>query len=102
VGTKLSNYVKEMEAGLSQDGLAALEAFRERYDLAGQLLALRTAKKLTQTALAKQTGIPESEISRIEHGSNTTVATLRVLAEGLGARLALVPDHESARELHSA
>ena len=51
-----------------------------------RLRSLRTARGLTQVQLAKQCGMPQSTISRIESGSTTGVdfQTLDKFAEALG------------------
>ena len=62
-------------------------------DLAKQLVELRRSCGLSQTRLAERSGIPQSEISRIERGvANPTAATLRRLAAVLDANLAIIPN----------
>jgi len=91
MGTKFKDYVEEVEADLSEEGRAILEGFRSHYDLAAQLLELRRERELTQKELAHISGIPQSEISRIERGvANPTKATLEALGGALKARLAFV------------
>jgi transcriptional regulator with XRE-family HTH domain len=52
---------------------------------------------LTQAQLAGVTGIPQSEISRIERGqTNPTVQTVDRLLAPLGARLEIVPVKQAA------
>ncbi len=59
--------------------------------VAMQLIALREKHGVSQSELARQTGINQSEISRIERGSgNPTEKTLIRLADALGADLQLV------------
>lgn len=94
--TNFKDYVKNVEANLSEEGRATLDAFRGHYDLAYQLLELRREHELTQKELAKMSGIPQSEISRIERGvANPTKATIEALSGALGARLALVREPAS-------
>ena len=93
MGVKFADYMREVEAASTPEERAALDAFRERYELAHQVLLLRREQNLTQVALAERTGIAQSEISRIECGSaNPTASTLQALARGLGAHVALVRD----------
>jgi predicted transcriptional regulator len=52
------------------------------------IISARMEKSMTQKGLAKQTGIRQSNISRIENGyCSPTVATLQQLANGLGKTL---------------
>lgn len=44
---------------------------------------IRLRKKLTQADLSALTGIPKPNISEIERGANTTVATLERIATAL-------------------
>nr|WP_274636041.1 helix-turn-helix transcriptional regulator [Microbacterium bovistercoris] len=65
-----------------------------RTELGEQLRTARTAKSLSQPALAAVTGIQQSEISRIESGAaNPTVATISRLADALELKLSLTPQH---------
>jgi transcriptional regulator with XRE-family HTH domain len=73
-----------------------LERFREEFGLAGQLIASRREGKLSQRDLAKLSGVPQSEISRIETGAgNPTYATITALLRALGKRIQLVDDRPS-------
>ncbi len=70
-----------------------LEQFREEFSLASQLIQSRREGKLSQRELAKLSGVPQSEISRIETGAgNPTYATITALLRPLGKRLLLVDD----------
>lgn len=91
------NLIEDIEAEAKTEGPAAeaeLRELRHEFSIASQLMALRREKKLTQEQLAKASGIPQSEISRIETGdANPTYATLSALAESLGVRVGLIrPD----------
>jgi DNA-binding XRE family transcriptional regulator len=58
-----------------------------------QLREIRREGKLSQRDLAKLSGVPQSEISRIETGtSNPTYATITALLRPLGKRVQLVDD----------
>jgi DNA-binding XRE family transcriptional regulator len=95
MGTKFRDLLKEIEDEARAEGPAAvaeLVAFDERYRLAHELMTRRRQKGLTQTGLAKLTGIGQADISRIESGrANPTVGTLVTLAHALGFGISLVP-----------
>ena len=72
--------------------------FHEAYDqeevsraLARQIRETRTAKKLTQQAVAKKAAMPQSVIARLESGDHSvSVETLRRVAHALGKRVEIV------------
>jgi ribosome-binding protein aMBF1 (putative translation factor) len=52
------------------------------------IISARLEQNLTQKELAERTGIRQSNISRIENGnSSPSVATLQLLAKGMGKKL---------------
>ena len=60
------------------------------------LRELRRARKLTQVRMAKQLGITQDSVSRLEKRSDLLLSTLRKTVEAMGGRLTLVaefPDH---------
>ncbi|MCM1124095.1 MAG: helix-turn-helix domain-containing protein [Eubacterium sp.] len=64
------------------------EATRTEYEVTKALIEARTSLHMTQKELAKRSGIRQSNISRIENGTcSPTVATLQLLAKGLGKEL---------------
>ena len=64
------------------------EASETEYQITRMLLAARAEKHMTQKQLAEDSGVRQSNISRIENGTCTpNIATLEALAEGLGKRL---------------
>ncbi len=72
------------------DARAHLQALRDRFDLAVQLIDRRRALHMTQQELAMASGLHQSVVSRIEQGvANPTVRTLSALARALDARLTL-------------
>lgn len=89
------DFIADAAAEARADGpeaVAELEAFRLRFSLARQLAAQRRVLHLTQKQLAEQTGIDQSEISRIERGrASPTTATLGALTRALGVDVRLVP-----------
>ena len=89
----LAQFLVELERESRDAGrMAQLQALRRRYELAAELLEMRQASGLTQTALAQASGVQQSEISRIERGhANPTVQTMEQLANAMGMRVAFVP-----------
>lgn len=87
MATKFSDFSKHVEKEAKAEGpraVAEFEAFRAHFALANQVAELRKKNRLTQTELAKRSGIPQSEISRIERGhANPTLSTLAALAKPL-------------------
>lgn len=58
------------------------------YQLMMMVLKARNEQNLTQSELAKRTGIRQSNISRIEKGQSLpSIATLSKIASGLGKQL---------------
>ncbi len=81
---------KEVKRELLKDPEFAeeYEALRPEYELAGSLIALRIERGLTQQEVAQKMNTTQSVISRLESGSaNPSLATLKRLAEALGARV---------------
>jgi len=91
-----SQLIADIEQEARDEGTQAqheLDRFREEFSLASQLIASRREGKLSQRDLAKLSGVPQSEISRIETGAgNPTYATITALLKPLGKRVALVGD----------
>jgi DNA-binding XRE family transcriptional regulator len=86
--------IADIEAEAKAEGPAAeaeLRDLRREFSIASQLATLRREQKLTQRQLAERSGIPQSEISRIETGdANPTYATLSAIAEPFGARVGFI------------
>ena len=62
------------------------------------LQELRRARKLTQVCMAKELGISQDGVSRLEKRSDLLLSTLRKTVEAMGGRLSLVaefPDREA-------
>ncbi len=99
MSTDFTQLIADIEQEAQEEGPRAvreLERFREEFALAGQLIASRRESKLSQRDLAKLSGVPQSEISRIETGSgNPTYATITALLRALGKRIQLVDDRPS-------
>lgn len=90
------DFMRQIDAEAEAEGpeaVAQLQSLQHRFQLAGELVMLRSARGVSQRQLAKATGIHQSEISRIERGvGNPTEDTLACLGQGLGAHLSFVPD----------
>jgi transcriptional regulator with XRE-family HTH domain len=87
----LSNVFAEERArrGISPEPDPAL---RQRFAFASTLIALRQAAGLSQRDLALASGVPQSEISRIERAlAMPTIPRAERLLEPLGFRLAPMP-----------
>ncbi len=64
------------------------EALEPEYEIISSLIDARKACNITQKQLSENTGIAQSDISKIENGSgNPTLKILQRLAEGLGMNL---------------
>src|SRR5881392_2530364 len=90
--------LKDKMKGLSPERRKKIEAH------AAQLIAeemtiqeLRRARKITQVRMAKQLGISQNGVSRLEKRSDLLLSTLRRTVEAMGGSLSLVaefPDRE--------
>lgn len=88
---ELINEIEDEAQAEGPEAARQLEELRADFTLASELMHLRRLRKLTQKRLAQLSGVPQSEISRIETGAaNPTVATLTALAHPLGAEVGLV------------
>ena len=56
------------------------------------LQELRKARKLTQVSMAKELGITQDSVSRLEKRSDLLLSTLRKAVEALGGELSLVAE----------
>ncbi len=96
MSTDFSQLIADIEQEAREEGPQAireLEQFREEFSLASQMIQSRKEGQLSQRELAKLSGVPQSEISRIETGAgNPTYATNTALLRPLGKRLQLVDD----------
>jgi len=94
--TDFSQLITDIEWEARGEGAHAaqeLERFREEFSLASQLISSRRQHNLTQRELSKLSGVPQSEISRIETGaSNPTYATITALLKPLRKRVQLIDD----------
>ncbi len=66
------------------------EATEEEYQVCREVIRARIAKGMTQTELAKASGMDQRVISRVETGETLpTVRTLHKIARGLGDNLVI-------------
>ena len=85
--------VDDVIAGLDPDP----ERRRRVEDRAAELIAgemtlreLRRARRLTQVTLARELGITQDGVSRLERRSNLLLSTLRKTVEAMGGSLSLI------------
>jgi DNA-binding XRE family transcriptional regulator len=70
---------------------AAYDALEPEFALASSMIKARLAKKMTQAELAKEAGVQQTTIARLESGaSNPTFSTIHRVAAVLGKELRLV------------
>lgn len=73
-----------------EDGLTVRKVTPAMRTVADAVSAARAEAGLSQSELAKKTGIDQSDISKIERGvSNPSIQTLNRIAEAMGMRLSL-------------
>ena len=82
-----------------EEMMAALDTERRRKieERAAELIAeemtlreLRKARKLTQVSVARELGISQDAVSRLEHRSDVLLSTLRRTVEAMGGSLSLI------------
>jgi DNA-binding phage protein len=93
--TSFKQVWEEIEEEARQEGPEAveqLEDFQEAFRYARALSSERKKKGLSQTQVARISGINQSEISKIESGSaNPTMQTLTRLLDTYGLQMKFVP-----------
>lgn len=84
--TSFNEYLKEqMKDPEFKKEWAALEP---EFSLVQALIDARESSGLTQSELARKTGIAQGDISKIENGNgNPSIKTLKRLAQGMGKSL---------------
>ncbi len=93
----LTSFTSHLEKQYGKPGSPARDAYEQEFEafrLGALLQELRKEKGLTQEALAEKCGTTKYYISRIENdASDIRLSTLmRIIREGLGARLKLSID----------
>ena len=83
--------VASRRARLGSDAVVQGEVFAQAYEIAVQVMDLRSKHGLTQAQLAERCDMSQADISRIERGSTSpTARTLQRIAGALDADLRLV------------
>ncbi len=68
----------------NEDARRAYEEFQARIALQQQLVQMRKAENMTQTDVAKATGLSQQAVSRIEKGAGATITSLVKYLTGIG------------------
>jgi DNA-directed RNA polymerase specialized sigma subunit len=68
----------------NEDARRAYEEFHARIALQQQLVQMRKAENMTQTDVAKASGLSQQAVSRIEKGAGATIASLVKYLTGIG------------------
>jgi transcriptional regulator with XRE-family HTH domain len=88
-----TNYERAMEAfeaTLTPEERALGSAIAADFDFAREVVILRTALGISQSELAARTGVPQPELSRIEHGKAIpSIARGQRILGGLGAQFGI-------------
>jgi ribosome-binding protein aMBF1 (putative translation factor) len=83
---RLMHDIEQEARAEGPEAVAQLRSLDSRFHVAGQLLALRRRRGITQRRLSELSGIQQADISRIERGeTQPTTVTARRLADALGA-----------------
>ena len=88
---KVSDYLKEKTKDPYFKELYELEA--QKYAIVEKIVEYRIKKKITQSDLAKQVGVTQQQISKVENGEFSSVMTLEkiLLAIGMTVQIKAVP-----------
>jgi transcriptional regulator with XRE-family HTH domain len=88
----LATQVRQLPKRERDKAKAEAEALSERFGK--ELREARVARKLSQHALGKLTGIGQAHVSQIELGRiNVTLATMTILARAVGLKVDLIIEH---------
>jgi len=82
----ISKEKKELEQLIasSEDARKTYDDFQSRINLQKELIAMRKAENLTQSDVAKATGLSQQAVSRIEKGTGATINSLIKYLSGIG------------------
>ena len=73
------------------------ELSQQKLEVVKKIIAHRIKHKLSQRQLAKQIGVSQQHISKIESGEFSSVATLERVLMGIGYSVRLEVDRKSTR-----
>lgn len=83
--------VEEVIAGLDPDERRKVEELAAEFIAEEMTLReLRKARKLTQVSVARELGVSQDAISRLEQRSDLLLSTLRKTVEAMGGSLSLI------------
>ena len=68
----------------NEESRKTYDIFQTRINLQKDLIAMRKAENLTQSDVAKATGLSQQAVSRIEKGSGATINSLIKYLSGIG------------------
>lgn len=95
---ELTEFVEKEAAREGPAAQAALQAERDRFRIARELAEVRAAQGLTQQQLSERSGVPQSEISKLESGkANATELTLFKVAHAMGYAFRLEPRRAASK-----
>ena len=82
----ISKEKKELEQLISssEEARKTFDDFQARINLQKELIAMRKAENLTQSDVAKATGLSQQAVSRIEKGTGATINSLIKYLSGIG------------------
>lgn len=84
--TSINEYLKEQMK--DPEFKKEWDALEPEFSLVQALIDARESSGLTQSELARKTGIAQGDISKIENGNgNPSIKTLKRLAQGMGKSL---------------
>ncbi len=81
--TKEKNELEQFIAS-NEDARKTYDDFQARINLQKELIAMRKAENLTQSDVAKVTGLSQQAVSRIEKGTGATINSLIKYLSGIG------------------
>lgn len=97
MGKSFRSFMREIEAEAEAEGPSAVlesRRLRTQYELAAKVLFTRMDRRMSQKDLARETGIDQAEISRIERGdANPTLLTVVRLLTALDLQVAFARTH---------
>lgn len=91
VAVNIDEYIERQRQD-KPDFKSAWDSSREEYRILGELLELRKQSGLSQSALAKKSGLKQQAISGLEnHENSPTLKTICAILDSVGYQIRLVP-----------